>query len=131
MPQEMEHDPDPMETPHGLAAFMFARALVDGHFEKAHQMLASELREEYTPARLRFEYEQMFSYAGTVKADHVQALNGMEAWPAKQDGDVGWAYVSISGPDPVHGGVCNEAVAVVICEEDCQLLVREIVWGRP
>lgn len=49
----------------------------------------------------------------------------MDNWPAKQPGDVGWAYVSIFGENFV------EAVAVTVAKYEGSLLIREVEWGRP
>jgi hypothetical protein len=48
-----------------------------------------------------------------------------EEWPAKQPGDVGWAYVSVQGDELV------EAVTVTVAQEAGRLLIRHIEWGRP
>jgi hypothetical protein len=94
-------------------------------------MLSPGLRDDFPPSRLKHEYEQMFSYAGDTKATEVDVMNTMEYWPDKEDSDIGWAYASISGPNPVHGGVWCEAVAVVVEDKNGRLLIREITWGRP
>jgi hypothetical protein len=120
-----------IDTPYGKVALAFAQSLASGQFEKAHDLLAPQLLGDYPPSRLQAEYEQMFSYAGKTKADDVRVINTMQSWPKKQPNDIGWAYVSISGPDTVHGGVWSEAVSVVVTDVGGKLLVREIEWGRP
>ncbi|HZW05589.1 MAG TPA: hypothetical protein VFF65_00585 [Phycisphaerales bacterium] len=46
-------------------------------------------------------------------------------WPHKQPGDIGWAYVSISGEH------FNEAVTCVVAAVNGHNLIRELEWGRP
>jgi hypothetical protein len=125
------NEPDPLDTVHGSVAFEFARALAEGQFEKAHRMLAPSLRDDLQPASLQSEYESMFSYAGETKPNVDRALGTMLSWPGKEDSDIGWAVVAISGPDSVDGGIWNEGVAVVVAEVNGQPLIRAIVWGRP
>jgi hypothetical protein len=50
---------------------------------------------------------------------------GLETWPGKQPGDLGWAYVSIEGDD------FNEAVFVLVCDVEGVPKIKEIRWGRP
>ena len=124
-------DAETRESPHGRVALAFAQALACGDFQKAHRMLSPILREDFPPSKLKHEYEQMFSYAGDTKATEVDVIGAMQSWPSKEDTDVGWAYASISGPDPIHGGFWNEAVAVIVEDNNGRLFIREIVWGRP
>ena len=49
----------------------------------------------------------------------------MEDWPAKKEGDIGWAYVGIEGEDFV------EAVTLVVRDATPGLAIREIEWRRP
>jgi hypothetical protein len=46
-------------------------------------------------------------------------------WPAKQAGDVGWAYVTVLGEE------CIEAVTVFVAEQGEKLVIRDVEWGRP
>jgi len=109
----------------------FRRAVESGDFDAAHRMLTPKLRAELPPERLKTEYVSMYGYVeGETAADHVEVMNVMEDWLAKEPQDIGWAYVSINGPDPA-GGTWSEAVAVVVTDVDGHLLIREIEWGRP
>lgn len=62
---------------------------------------------------------------GDGPATFVQLMQTLEDWPAKKEGDAGWAYVAISGEG------YSEAVVVVVCEEGGQFCIRDIEWGRP
>ena len=125
------NDGGPQQAPYGEQALAFANALVAGDFESAHRLLSPALRGEYPPARLRQEYEDMFSYAGNTAATRVDLGSTMDDWPGKADAEVGWAYVSISGPNVVIGGEWCEAVAVAFVDVDGRLLICDIQWGRP
>ena len=49
----------------------------------------------------------------------------LEDWPAKQEGDVGYVYVALTGD-----GFC-EAVTVTLTREADTIRIRELEWGRP
>jgi hypothetical protein len=115
---------EPSKSRQGTVALAFAEKLVAGDYEAAHSMLASPLRENLSAAQLKGEYERMIEY-GDGPPDFMGVVNILEEWPAKQEGDVGWAYVAISGGD------YSEAVAVVVAQEAGQFVIREIEWGRP
>jgi hypothetical protein len=132
-PRRLTTPPHPMADtpPHARLALAFARALAAGDFQAAHKMLSPALRADFPPERLRQEYEGMFEYAGDTKAAAVELGSTMEDWPDKAGAEVGWAYVSIVGPNPVHGGDWVEAVAVTVEQTDGRLLIRDVQWGRP
>jgi hypothetical protein len=49
----------------------------------------------------------------------------LDYWPARQLGDVGWAYVAISGDG------FSEAVTVTVADMGGRMMIRELEWGRP
>jgi hypothetical protein len=55
----------------------------------------------------------------------IQVGQTMTSWPAKQPGDIGWAYVSIGG------NTYSEAITVVVTSENGQQNIREVEFGRP
>ncbi len=116
-----------MLTRYAEVAIAFASALVDGDFAHAESLLAPDLRLEYPSETLREKFASMFrGYAlGEPRSVHFEDEFQMENWPAKQPGDIGWAYVGIDGDDFV------EAVAVVVADVDGKHLIRELEWGRP
>jgi hypothetical protein len=122
---------EPGQTEHGRVALAFASALAKGDFQAACQMLTARLRRQYGPADLAKRYGGMVElyHAGFQPAKRIQVTTTMEDWPTKKRGDIGWAYVSITG-DFARGSWC-EAVAVVVTKERDQLRVREVEWGRP
>jgi len=102
----------------------FANALVEKRYGDAVSMLTVALKTSWPEEKLRSQYEEMISYGtGPVKVDGHTGY--MEDWPDRKPGDIGWAYVSISGSD------FAEAVTVVVAEEDGEPKIREIQWGRP
>jgi hypothetical protein len=114
----------PSDSRQGTVALAFAEKLVAGDYTAAHSMLASVLGENLSAAQLRNEYERMIEYGDGPPA-FVCVVNVLDEWPAKQAGDVGWAYVAIAGGD------YSEAVAVIVSQERERLVIREIEWGRP
>ena len=49
----------------------------------------------------------------------------MADWATRQNGDIGWVYISISGEDFL------EAVTVIVSDEQGCPKIRQIEWGRP
>ncbi len=114
----------PQRTTQGEVGLLFAQALVAGDFKRAHRLLEPGLGTQYTPAKLEIEYRDMISYGGGA-AKEVRVMTALDYWPAKQLGDVGWAYVAISGDS------FSEAVTVTVAEFGGRMLIRELEWGRP
>lgn len=114
----------PQQTPHGKVGFEFASALVAENFVQASQLLSTAAKKEWSAAKLELTYSNMIEYFEN-SPNFIQVMNTLEAWPAKQPGDIGWAYVAISGESE------SEAVAVIVCSENGKMLIRDIEWGRP
>jgi len=115
---------EPINTKHGEIAFEFASALVNGNYSTAYNLLSETQKKERSPDSLKEEYENMIEY-GEGPVNHIEAMNELTEWPSKESNDVGWAYVALASDD------FSEAVAVVVCNENNQLKIREIEWGRP
>jgi len=49
----------------------------------------------------------------------------MVDWPAREENDLGWIYVAISGSG------YSEAVALIFSKNKSEILIRDIEWGRP
>ena len=112
--------------PYEKLAVDFCTALVEERWQDAHRFLSRSLQDEITPAGLQEQYRGMFRYAeGPATKVHFSSEFSMEDWPAKNDGDVGWAYVGVEGDGFV------EAVTVIVSEEESGLSIRSIEWGRP
>jgi hypothetical protein len=109
-------------------AVAFASALVEGDFAHAREMLGSPLSETMSAAALQVHFDPMYlSYAKDDRPKHISfdpRFSGQE-WPAKQEGDVGWAYVAVLGEE------CVEAVTVTVAKAGEKLLIRDVEWGRP
>jgi hypothetical protein len=55
----------------------------------------------------------------------VEVRGTLDAWPDKLEGDVGWAYVALTGDS------FTEAVAVVLTNAANGIRIRSLEWGRP
>jgi len=108
-------------------AIDFARAMVDANWEGACRFLTPELQVHLPPPKLAEQFTSMYAgYAdGPVTSIHFDPQFSMEAWPAKEPGDIGWAYVSLEGDGFV------EAITVVVARVGNALAIRSIEWGRP
>lgn len=105
----------------------FAKALVEGSWEKARGFLVPVLQAQWPAQRLAEAFKSMYEgYAdGPARSVHFDPQFSMAAWPAKQSGDIGWTYVSIQGDE------FTEAVTVVVASSESGLAIRDIEWGRP
>ena len=111
-------------TAYSQVAHEFAQALARGQFDAAAAFLAPSLSSEYDASGLAREMKEMLDYAdGPI--NHVEVMDTLDDWPTKQEHDIGWAYVAMSG------GTFSEGIAVVISEIESEPLVRKIEWGRP
>ena len=122
--------PEPIcgrSAPHLDIAVAFASALVDGHYDRAHALLAPLLQQQMSPNALHDKLYAMFrGYAnGAPRRVRLDERFAMIEWTAKLPEDVGWVYVSIEGDDFV------EAVTVTVAEIEGKHLIRKIEWGRP
>jgi len=115
---------EPQDTPQGKAALQFAHALVAGNYAMAHSMLVYNLRADWSEAKLKAEFEEVIAY-GDRPVNFVDVMQTLDDWPAREVGDIGWAYVAVAGAD------FSEAVAVVVAKEGGHSVIREIEWGRP
>nr|AAL24543.1 orf117EGC148 [uncultured bacterium] len=113
-----------IETEYVDVARRFANALMEGKFDVAHSLLSAEGQTQWSVDTLRHHYKEMLDYVEQPVTE-IEVMDTLDAWAAKQPGDIGWAYVSMSG----NGFV--EAVAVVVQSENSALKVRSIEWGRP
>jgi hypothetical protein len=109
-------------------AIKFTEALVHGDFLRAEAMLGPPLLGTMSANDLRENYEQMLSNHGEstlpLRVSFDPEFSG-ESWPARQDADLGWAYVSILNDSLV------EAVTVTVARSNKRLYIRLIEWGRP
>lgn len=120
-------------TQHGKIALKFANALVEHRFDDAHALLSRALRDEYPPAVLRENYENMIAYGGNPPSS-VELVHDEEDYFNDDLSQVGWSYVAICGPfaEPrLKGGYWSEAVAVTVIHEQGVKVVNEITWKRP
>ena len=109
------------------AVLAFANALVDGRYDAAHGMLAPALRVVLPASELLRHYESMLSnYAGKRPTDvSVVMTDAMRDWVDRRPGDLGWAYVAISGDG------WSEAVAGVVEIDRDRDWIRLVDFGRP
>ena len=124
---------EPRNTPQGILGIAFARALIVGEYDLAHNMLSAPLQAALPPAQLKKEFESMIEYGGSPP-DFVDVITILDDWPAKKVDDIGWAYVAINGDGYAGEGSAgrySEAVTVVVMQEHTKHVIREIQWGRP
>ncbi|MGD1105564.1 MAG: hypothetical protein ABR865_00855 [Terracidiphilus sp.] len=109
------------DMPHGILAFNFAEALLNGEYDKAHNLLSADLKREYSVSGLKSRFEEMMSIADEFPdVPAVVVLDNSELRNPSLDGK-GWAYVAI----------WTEAVTVTVKPFGQELLITELIWGRP
>src|SRR5437867_9348106 len=115
----------PMPT-YTEVAKQFGDLIAKADYAAAHTLLAGEAQKVHSPGDFKEAVESMTSYApGPIQEVEVMKDFILEDWPDKQDGDVAIAYVSLTGD-----GFC-EAVTVTLTQQDNDIRIRHLEWGRP
>lgn len=105
-------------------ADQFGKLIAKADYRAAHVLLTTEAQGIYSPEDFKKSVEQMTDYwSGPIEAIIPDLI--LEDWPTKQDKDIGIVYVSLIGE-----GVC-EAVTVTLAEENGDIRIRDLEWGRP
>ena len=105
-------------------ADQFGKLIAKADYRAAHVFLTKEAQEVYSPEEFKKSVEQMTDYWSSPIEEVTSDLI-LEDWPAKQDKDIGMVYISLIGD-----GVC-EAVTVTLAEENGDIRIRYLEWGRP
>jgi hypothetical protein len=104
----------------------FGRAIAKGDFAAAHALLTERAQESHPPEVLKQAVEEMIAIGdGPIEEVDLVEECILEDWPDKQEGDVGYVYVALTGD-----GFC-EAVTVILTTEAGKVRIRELEWGRP
>jgi hypothetical protein len=104
----------------------FGELLSTGDYKSAQALLTKEAQVLNSPASLKSNTEGMHTYAPGPITDVQTIEEGfLEDWPDKQAADVASIYVALAGDN------FNEGVYLTIAQEDGELRIRDIQWGRP
>jgi hypothetical protein len=96
------------------------------NYPAAFELLTPEAQAVYSPESLKAAVASMTCAApGGIQEVEVIEEGILEDWPAKQPGDVASVYVALTGAG------FAEAVAVIVVQRNCNLLIRHLEWGRP
>lgn len=107
-------------------AEQFGHSIAKADYAGAHALLTEEARRIHSPEDLKEAVEGITSYApGPIQQVEVMLEFVLEEWPDKQDGDVAVVYVALTGE-----GFC-EAVTVILAQEEHDIRIRQLEWGRP
>jgi hypothetical protein len=115
---------DADQAPYRTIVLAFASALVAGDFEHAYASLDAQARGEWSIHALRIRFVEMVSYFD-APPQHCEIIETLHDWPGKEIDDIAWVYVSVCSEGQ------SEAVAMIVCDQSGELLIREIQWGRP
>ena len=105
-------------------ALSFAKALCSRDYAGAYALTSSQYRAHVTEDEMSDAFERIVPL-DWGETEPVQVGETMTDWPDKREGDVGWAYVNISGD------AYSEAVVVVVARDESGLAIRDVQWGRP
>lgn len=113
-------------APHVQLAQRFGDLIAREDYESAYKLLTKQAQTLRTVQEMKRTSEGMRSYApGPFRNFLVMEEFMLEDWPAKQEGDVASIYISLEGDN-----FC-EAVSVIVTQEDGDLRIRDLEWGRP
>ena len=105
-------------------AIKFTEALVNRNYPSAYSMTSKVFKSQFTADQMRADFETIVPTDWqTVSPIGVGEL--MQEWPGKEPSDVAWIYVYIGGDE------YSEAVTLIIANEDGDLKIREVEYGRP
>lgn len=107
-------------------AEQFGNLIAQADYTTAQSLLTQEAQKEHSPDDLKESVQKMTAYEpGPIQEVKVISEGILEDWPAKQEKDLAWVYVSLMGER-----FC-EAVTVILAEEDDHIRIRYLEWGRP
>ena len=107
-------------------AEQFGRAIAQGDFAAAHSLLTEGAQTAHSPESLKQAVEDMTAVGdGPITDVDLVGECILEDWPGKQEGDVGYVYVALTGDG------FSEAVTVTLTSEAGRLRIRDLEWGRP
>jgi hypothetical protein len=96
--QIMDNEHFHRETPQGVVALDFAKALAAGDFSRAWGMLSKKLRSELSEEDLGARYRRMIASSGWEgPARIVDVTFTLDEYWDQQEDDIGWAYAAIAG----------------------------------
>src|SRR6266446_2155114 len=111
---------------HVKLAHQFGELIAKEDYVAAHRMLTREGQLTWPVHEMKRRSESMRRYApGPFTDMQVMDEYMLEDWPAMQEGDVANIYIALSGDN-----FC-EAVSIIVAQEDGDLRIRDLEWGRP
>ena len=107
-------------------AEQFGRSIAQGDYAAAHSLLTEGARAVHSQDAIKQAVEEMIAIGdGPITDVALVSECILEDWPDKQESDVGYVYVALTGD-----GFC-EAVTVTLTREADEIRIRELEWGRP
>ena len=107
-------------------ALEFGHAIARCDYAAAHSLLTKDAQAIHSQESLKQSVDEMIAVGdGPITEVVLVSECILEDWPGKQEGDVGYVYVSLDGD-----GFC-EAVTVTLTNEAGRIRIRDLEWGRP
>jgi len=110
----------------------FVQFVVDGNFIETRNLLAYEYKADNNIEKMKESYAQMVNYYNQNGTDsptdiqiHLTTEMSSSKLQSKQENDVGWYDFS------TFNDFVNDAIAVTVCFERNEYVIRDVVWGRP
>lgn len=107
-------------------AQLFGDCLATNQYAAAWALLAEPLKSAATPGVIRSAVATMTACAcGPIREAQVMDDFIVEDWPGKQAGDLAVVYAALNGDS------FSEAVTLTLAQYGDEVLIRDLVWGRP
>jgi hypothetical protein len=104
----------------------FGTWIANTNYPAARELLTAGAQAVYTLESIAAAVASMTATtAGPIQRAQLVEEGIMEEWPEKQPGDVAIVYVALMGEG------FAEAVLVTVVQQDGELRIRELEWGRP
>jgi len=105
-------------------AARFVGQIVAGNTGAAHEILSDRLAGDVAASDLLTHFEALAEDMGGVTGVG-EPMVILEAWPDKSEDDRAMVYV------PLEGDEFSEAITVTVSEQNGELRISSIEWGRP
>ena len=105
-------------------ALQFSNAMASRDYLRAYDLTAGSFRQNYSQQDLQSSFEDIVP-VDWGEVSPIEVGETMTEWPAKENTDIAWVYVSLGGD------MYSEALILIIAAEKDSLKVREIEFGRP
>jgi len=111
---------------HVQFAKQFGSLIVKEDYLAARALLTREAQIDWPAQEIQRRSERMRRYApGPFTDMQVTEEFILQDWPAKREHDVASIYIALTGDG------FSEAATIIVAQQDGELRIRDLEWGRP